>query len=78
MTIHLKKWLVAMGLSLLTGCAAQAPNNEPTAFQLADPHSILVLPVVNESVDVDAPTTFCRRFQSRWQKKGIAYFRFIR
>lgn len=54
MTTHLKKWLVAMGLSLLTGCAAQAPNNEPSAFQLADPHSILVLPVVNESVDVDA------------------------
>lgn len=74
MTTHLKKWLVATGLSLLTGCAAQAPKNEPSAFQLAEPRSILVLPVVNESVDVDAPNYFLSTISVPLAEKGYYVF----
>ena len=41
---------------LLVGCAATRPPTELTAFRAADPKSILIVPVVNQSLDVDAPS----------------------
>lgn len=40
---------------LLVGCAAPAKRNEMGAFQAAAPRSILIVPVANKSLDVDAP-----------------------
>lgn len=39
---------------IATGCATQQPYDW-SAFNSADPRSILVLPVLNNTVDVDAP-----------------------
>ncbi len=43
---------------LLTGCVTTEPETyyNYSAFRSADPHSILIVPVVNNTVDVDA---FC-------------------
>ena len=74
MTTHLQKWWIVLGLSLLAGCAAQTPKDETSAFQLAAPSSILVLPVVNESVDVDAPNYFLSTISVPLAEKGYYVF----
>lgn len=40
---------------LLVGCATPVKRNEMGAFQAAAPRSILIVPVANKSLDVDAP-----------------------
>lgn len=49
-------WMVGL-MVLLSGCAA-APKKDYTLFHSAAPRSMLVIPVVNRSVDVDAPNYF--------------------
>jgi hypothetical protein len=39
----------------LTGCVTQPQKKDYTAFNTARPRSILVVPIVNKSLDVDAP-----------------------
>lgn len=41
--------------AFLPGCATQKPGFDWSAFEAASPRSILVLPVLNNTVDVDAP-----------------------
>jgi hypothetical protein len=41
--------------AFLPGCATQKPSFDWSAFEAASPRSILVLPVLNNTVDVDAP-----------------------
>jgi hypothetical protein len=51
------KLIVPVLIVLLAGCATRTPI-EPydwSAFEQAEPKSILILPVLNNSVDVDAP-----------------------
>ncbi len=47
-------WMLALGLGLLGGCATKAPPYDYTAFQRAKPASLLVLPPINESPEVNA------------------------
>lgn len=47
--------LIAAVTLLLSGCAAQVKRNDMSAFQAAAPRSILIVPVANKSLDVDAP-----------------------
>jgi hypothetical protein len=42
-------------LLLMTGCATQSAKQDLSAFNTAKPRSILVVPAVNKSLDVDAP-----------------------
>ena len=44
-------------LALLSGCAATQPKNYDK-FNAASPRSILIVPVVNNSVEVTAPDYF--------------------
>lgn len=55
-----KKFLffIALCLILLTGCVAAIPKKDYTKFRTEDPRSILIVPVVNRSIDVDAPDYF--------------------
>lgn len=46
--------VLALGLVLLGGCATKAPPYDYTAFQRAKPASLLVLPPINESPEVNA------------------------
>ena len=48
----------ALCFLLLTGCVAPIPKKDYTKFRTEDPKSILIVPVVNRSVDVDAPDYF--------------------
>lgn len=43
------------GLLLLAGCATHKNNYDYSAFNTVNPRSILVVPVLNNTVDVDAP-----------------------
>jgi hypothetical protein len=47
-------WVAASVLTLLTGCATKAPPYDYSAFMKAKPATILVLPPVNESPEVNA------------------------
>lgn len=69
-----KIWLLALGMSLLTGCVTQPKKVDFTAFQQEAPHSILVVPVINESVDVDAPNYFLSTISAPLAEKGYYVF----
>lgn len=45
----------ALALAVLTGCVVQPVKRDMSAFRAAAPRSILVVPTVNRSLDVDAP-----------------------
>ena len=47
--------LLAVLAAIGTGCAAAPPSKDYSAFRAADPHSILIVPPVNRSMDVRAP-----------------------
>tara|TARA_B110000503_G_scaffold140104_1_gene230145 strand:+ start:2901 stop:3539 length:639 start_codon:yes stop_codon:yes gene_type:complete len=47
--------LACLGMLFLVGCASQPLPYDWSAFEAASPRSILVLPVLNNTVDVDAP-----------------------
>jgi hypothetical protein len=51
-------FFIALFLILLIGCVASIPKKDYTKFRTEDPRSILIVPVVNRSVDVDAPDYF--------------------
>ncbi len=51
-------FIASLGFLLVTGCAASIPKKDYTKFRTEDPKSILIVPVVNRSVDVDAPDYF--------------------
>lgn len=57
MTKRLLPYVVLVFI-LLTGCATVSPKKDYTNFRLEAPKSILLVPVVNRSVDVDAPDYF--------------------
>lgn len=51
----MKKLLIVFLAVLLSACAAPPAKRDMSAFTAAAPRSILVVPVVNRSLDVDAP-----------------------
>lgn len=54
----MKNLILLMGLIIIcTGCAT-APKKDYTKFNSAAPRSILIIPVINKSVNVDAPDYF--------------------
>lgn len=46
--------VMALCAILLTGCASQTPKIDYTAYKASKPHSILILPPVSESTDINA------------------------
>ncbi|MEW6612619.1 MAG: DUF799 domain-containing protein [Pseudomonadota bacterium] len=69
------KLIIAFGLVLLTtGCATTPPSNDYTQFRQADPRSILVVPVVNRSVDINAPDYFLSTITRPVAERGYYVF----
>lgn len=64
--------IVAIGL--LTGCAGQAVKKDMSAFQAASPSSILVVPIANKSLDVDAPNYVLATLPVPLAEKGYYVF----
>lgn len=61
-------------ISLLLGGCASVEKKDYTQFRLAEPRSILVLPVVNRSVDVDAPDYFLSTISRPIAERGYYVF----
>ncbi len=61
--------------AIVTGCATQPPQRKDyTAFRQADPRSVLVVPVVSRSVDVDAPDYFLSTISQPIAERGYYVF----
>lgn len=70
-----KKILCIVAAILITGCAhQQADKYNYAQFRAENPHSILVVPVVNRSVDVDAPNYFLSSISVPLAERGYYVF----
>lgn len=58
----------------LTGCVAQPVKHDMSAFYAAAPRSILVVPVINKSLDVDAPNYVLATLPVPIAEKGYYVF----
>jgi hypothetical protein len=65
--------LLAAASFALGGCATQAPKDQ-SAFKAAAPRSILVVPAVNKSLDVDAPNYLLSTLTLPLAEKGYYVF----
>ena len=65
--------LMLAACALLTGCVT-APKKDLSAFTHAAPRSILVVPVVNKSLDVDAPNYVLSTLPVPVAEKGYYVF----
>jgi hypothetical protein len=70
--IHL--FFVAFIVLVLSGCAAQKPSFDYTAFKNSRPKSILVLPPINSSVDVNATYSFYSNISKPLGEAGYYVF----
>lgn len=71
-----RRFLTVLGLAamlLLAGCATQTPRDF-TAFHAANPRSILVVPAINRSLDVDAPNYVLSTLPVPLAEKGYYVF----
>ncbi len=59
---------------LLSACVPQNVKRDNSAFQAAAPRSILVVPVVNKSLDVDAPSYMLATLPVPIAEKGYYVF----
>jgi len=61
-------------LFLSLGCAAAPPKKDYTAFRAANPRSILVVPVVNNTTNVEAPGLFLSTLPIPVAERGFYVF----
>lgn len=66
--------LAAVALLALSGCVTQPVQRDFSAFKAASPRSILVVPVVNKSLDVDAPNYVLSALPVPIAEKGYYVF----
>lgn len=60
--------------AVLTGCVAQPAKKDMSAFYAAAPRSILVVPTINKSLDVDAPNYVLATLPIPIAEKGYYVF----
>ena len=70
----IRRFIIVFVLIVAAGCATTAPHKDYTAFKSADPHSILIVPVVNHSVDVNAPDSLLSTMTIPLAEKGYYVF----
>jgi len=74
----MKPWmnaaLLLATMALLSGCATPGPGFDYSAFRSADPRSILIVPVVNRSMDVDAADYFLSAISQPVAERGYYVF----
>jgi hypothetical protein len=68
------KWILVLTMAVLTGCASNIPKKDLSAFTAASPRSILVVPAVNRSLDVDAPNYVLSTLPVPLAEKGYYVF----
>ncbi|MFZ5484368.1 MAG: DUF799 domain-containing protein [Pseudomonadota bacterium] len=70
----IKAVYATLALLMLAGCATPPPQKDLSAFQAAAPRSILIVPVVNKSLDVDAPNYVLATLPTPVAEKGYYTF----
>lgn len=70
----MKNLAIILTAVALTGCAGQAVKKDMSAFRAAAPRSILVVPTVNRSLDVDAPNYVLSTLPVPLAEKGYYVF----
>jgi Uncharacterized protein conserved in bacteria len=70
---HLTTLIFALAAALIAGCST-TPTQENTVFAQHRPLSILVLPPVNNSVEVNAPYTYLSTISKPLAEKGYYVF----
>ena len=68
------KRLLCLVLLALGGCASQPVKSDLSAFVAAAPRSILVVPAVNKTLDVDAPVYLLSTLPVPLAEKGFYVF----
>jgi len=66
--------VMCAAVTLLTGCATQPTKVDQSAFLAAAPRSILVVPTINRSLDVDAPNYVLAALPIPIAEKGYYVF----
>jgi hypothetical protein len=67
--------IFALGLGILTGCKPPVANpKDYTKFRAEGPRSILVVPVINRTVDVTAPDYFLATISRPIAERGYYVF----
>lgn len=66
--------IFAAACALLTGCVTQPAKKDMSAFYAAAPRSILVVPTINRSLDVDAPSYVLAALPIPIAEKGYYVF----
>jgi hypothetical protein len=59
---------------MFAGCASQPPRYDYSQFRAEGPRSILVVPVINKSVDVNAPDYFLATIATPLAERGYYVF----
>lgn len=70
----MKRIFGILAMALLAGCVTQPVKKDMSAFEAAAPRSILVVPVVNKSLDVDAPNYVLATLPQPIANKGYYVF----
>lgn len=74
-SMKIKLYLLLGALAILSGCATKPVEKKDYAeFRKASPRSILVVPVINRSVDVDAPDYFLSTISRPIAERGYYVF----
>jgi hypothetical protein len=66
--------LVVLAAIVAAGCASPPPKKDYSAFRAADPHSILIIPVVNNTMNVEAPSLFLSTLSIPVAERGYYVF----
>jgi hypothetical protein len=70
----LSKVLIFGAVLMLTGCASAPKRYDYAQFRTESPRSILVVPVINKSVDVNAPDYFLATIATPLAERGYYVF----
>lgn len=68
------KRILCLSVVVLTGCVNAPVKKDLSAFVAAAPRSILVVPVINKSLDVDAPNYLLSTLSIPLAEKGFYVF----
>jgi hypothetical protein len=71
---RVKLWPLVAITIFLCGCATAPPQQDLSQFHAEDPRSILVVPVTNQSVDVNAPDYFLATISEPLAERGYYVF----
>ena len=72
--MKIMKSLICLLVAVLAGCASAPPKKDLSAFNAAAPRSILVVPAINRSLDVDAPNYLLSTLTVPLAEKGFYVF----